>query len=202
MKVSPIVGRAKGDHDVGTPANILNACRLVFGQIAFDLAGSVTNHVHTKYYSVEQDTLHPETRWPMYAPHWKFQPHGHETYERWLWLNPPYDYVEPWMDRCAHEMENGRNIMVLIPASVGARWWARWVDPYAYVLPLTGRLKFIGHTNTFPRDLALCLYTKTWSPSRAFPKGVNPEELGLCPSFRKMGKYLGPWDWQKVAKIT
>ena len=49
-------------------------------------------------------------------------------------------------------------IAFLIPAAVGTNYWARHIDRKAMVYFLSPRLTFVGHAQSYPKDLALCLY--------------------------------------------
>ena len=59
-------------------------------------------------------------------------------------------------------MLEGSRILLLVPASIGANWFAEHVHQRAYVLALQGRLTFDGHTQSFPKDLILAVYG--WGP--------------------------------------
>ena len=77
----------------------------------------------------------------------------------WSWLNPEFADIYPWAQKCVEEAARGAWIAMLVPSSTGTEWWNDCVHGYAYVLALRGRVKFVGHTNQYPKDLALCLYT-------------------------------------------
>lgn len=206
LKTNPIL-RAKGPQDVGTPDEFLAAVRQVFGTPYFDLAASKQNHVTKHYYTPEHDALSPTTKWPHFKPTWGSHPAGHRVFQRWLWLNPPYSNIQSWVERCVMEKQRGRSIMVLIPASVGSRWWSEYVEAHAYVLPLIPRMRFKGYAQTNARDLAFLLYSDEWSPQKAFLPGMDVKELGLSPAVAKIARrgnskvaYLGPWEWNYFTK--
>jgi hypothetical protein len=48
-------------------------------------------------------------------------------------------------------------IALLVPASVGSNWYRDYVDRYAYVLFLNGRIDFIPG-EPYPKDCMLVLY--------------------------------------------
>jgi hypothetical protein len=54
--------------------------------------------------------------------------------------------------------ESQRQIVVLVPASVGSNWWKEHVHREAWVLFLNRRITFEGHTAGYPKDLALIVY--------------------------------------------
>jgi hypothetical protein len=54
-------------------------------------------------------------------------------------------------------MRDNRRIFFLVPAGVGANWFARHVDKKALVLFLNGRLSFDGIA-PYPKDCILACY--------------------------------------------
>lgn len=52
----------------------------------------------------------------------------------WVWLNPPYSDVEPWIERVWREMERcpvGGGLAMLIPATrTEQSWWQREIEPH------------------------------------------------------------------------
>ena len=139
-------GRSKQDY--GTPPEFLTAVknRLKIQDFSVDLAASPTNAVCARYWTEADDSLRPDLNWNCIDGQWAF-------------LNPPFGNIAPWVEKAAKEAENGAYIAMLIPASVGANWWRDWVNPYAYVSFLNGRLTFVGEKAPFPKDCALLLYT-------------------------------------------
>ena len=133
--------RGTSEQDVQTPRDLLDPIEKRFGKVTIDLAASEPN-VCEHYYSPELDSL--ATPWPLS--------------NGLCWLNPPYSNIEPWAEKCAAEMRKGARILLLVPASVGANWFQRHVVPNAHVIELMGRVKFVGHTQGFPKDLVLCVF--------------------------------------------
>lgn len=141
-------GRSKQDY--GTPKELLLAVknRLKIQEFTIDLAATKENAVAEVYYSLEEgidSLLHP---WDT-----PLTPGG------WTWLNPPFSNISPWVEKAVNESIQGAQIVMLIPASVGSNWWRRWVQNYAYVVHLNGRLTFVGETTPYPKDCSLLLYT-------------------------------------------
>lgn len=136
----------KSEQTVCTPPEFLNAVRefLTIENFHIDLAALPENAVVGAFLSPSDDAL--SLSWSRLLP---------RNTNAWGWLNPPYSNIRPWAQKafCCH-----RQIAMLVPASVGSEWWNEWVDGAAYVLFLRGRLKFVGHTNSYPKDLALVLY--------------------------------------------
>lgn len=205
LRRTPITGkgRNKTEQDVGTPVAFLRCVQELFGRIAFDLAASKRNHVTPRYYTKEDNALHHATQWPKYRL--RREEGVCDTIAPWLWLNPPFSDIGPWLERCQAEKESGRNILVLIPASVGTRWWSKWVDiKDGPAWTPVGRMKFVGHTAPFPRDLALLVYSTTWEEEMRM--SLSSKELttvgSLSPRYwRSKERYMGQWNWQVLDRL-
>jgi phage N-6-adenine-methyltransferase len=146
----------KSKQDYTTPPEFIQACcnRLKINFFSMDLAASHENAIARTYFTEKEDSLNPDLTWNPYPG-------------CWAWLNPPYSKIYPWVEKAAREAEKGAHICVLVPASVGSDWWQEWVNPYAYVSFLKGRLTFggtlpnpkTGKPDPYPKDCALLLYT-------------------------------------------
>jgi len=130
-------------QEVGTPREFLDAVEARFGRILWDLAANESNHVVDNW-------LGPGSPIPdSFSSAW-------HAYGGMLWLNPPYDDIGKWSQKCAHEGELGASIQMLIPAAIGTNYFREWIWPYATVRALSPRLTFVGHTQSYPKDLMLC----------------------------------------------
>jgi DNA (cytosine-5)-methyltransferase 1 len=136
-------GLSKQDYQ--TPQEFIIAClnRLRISEFTWDLAASAQNTQADHFITQEQDSL--KQRW-------------HEL-DGWLWLNPPYADIKPWVEKAHEESLKGALIAILIPASVGANWWRDYVNNSCYQLFLNGRITFVGCSTPYPKDCALLLYT-------------------------------------------
>jgi phage N-6-adenine-methyltransferase len=137
-------GRSKQDYQ--TPPEFLKAVhkRLLTQYLWWDLAASAENSVgHAGYFDEETNSLKQD--WDQWADQ-----------SMWLWCNPPYSDIGPWVAKAA---ASKAHIAMLVPASVGAKWWYDHVDGIAHVLFLKGRLTFPPETKPYPKDCALLLYT-------------------------------------------
>ncbi len=147
MSGGAALNRYKSEQDVGTPRNFIDAVERRFGSIVFDLAASSENtKAQFTYFSPDDDSLSQD---------WARIGNGV------LWLNPPFSNIAPWAAKCAatSPLLNPRaKILLLVPASVGAKWFAEHVHQKAYVLALQGRLTFDGSTAPYPKDLVLAVY--------------------------------------------
>ena len=130
-------------QDYGTPWPFIRAVEQKFGRLVFDLAASYTNKKAPDFYSQGDDAL---------RQHW-------HKLKGLLWLNPPYGNIRPWVQKCAHESMLGANILLLVPAAVGANWFAEHVHDQAVVNFVRPRLVFEGCADPYPKDLILCFYS-------------------------------------------
>jgi phage N-6-adenine-methyltransferase len=144
----PVQKPGKSKQDYGTPIEFLDAVRnrLKIRDFSVDLAASAKNAVAKPYYDEAINSLDPHLSW-------------NPKPKEWAWLNPPYGKIAPWAQKAAQQSEWGAHIVMLVPASVGSKWWLEYVQPFAYVSFLYGRLTFVGAEDPYPKDCALLLYT-------------------------------------------
>lgn len=135
-------GLSKQDYQ--TPVEFIKAVkrRLYIHDFCCDLAASASNRQAEKWWAEEDNSL---------LQSW--------DEEGWNWLNPPYANIKEWVEKAHFESLNGAHIAMLIPASVGANWWAEYVEDSCYQLFLNGRITFVGCTTPYPKDCSLLLYT-------------------------------------------
>jgi phage N-6-adenine-methyltransferase len=153
-------GRSKQDYE--TPRDLLDAVEARWGKLEVDLAATPENAKAPFYITPEQNSL--SLRWPA---------------DRVMWLNPPYGDIKPWAQACAEwtmrAAPRGR-ILFLVPASVGASWFWKWVWSYSLVWVLTPRPSFDGK-HPFPKDVMLCEF---------FYSYPSPD----------LGERLNEWRWK------
>jgi phage N-6-adenine-methyltransferase len=158
-------GRSRQDYS--TPKEFISAVkhRLKIQEFTADLAADMFNTKAAFFWGEEDNSLIQD--WHVWGP------------EQWLFLNPPFSNISPWVEKCATESHLGCNIVCLVPASVGANWWREWVTPYAYTVFLNGRLTFSGETTPYPKDCSLLLYTpwgfpgsEVWTWKGTLPEGM------------------------------
>jgi phage N-6-adenine-methyltransferase len=153
----PIQKPGKSKQNYQTPPEFLEAVktRLNISNFAWDLASEPHNCV-SPYGGFTEKTNALVQDWVtvcgVYDSHLG-------TYDGWLWLNPPYADIGPWVEKAAQESLKGAHIAMLIPASVGANWWRDHVVSNSYQLHLNGRLKFVGAKDYYPKDCSLLLFT-------------------------------------------
>lgn len=164
---------------VCTPRELLDAVERRFGKLDFDLAATAENCV------VDDETGHSH-----YGP---FSAIDHDSLTAdWterhgnLWLNPPFARIKPWARKCA-ETPTGpttRRIFLLVPLTT-ANWACDYVHGKALVLGLVPRVKFVGHSTAFPKDMMLAVYGAEpgfelwqWAPRRT-AKAKKTRQEGL-----------------------
>ena len=133
-----------------TPEDFVAAIVRRFGPIDVDLAC----HAHTSKGAIgitpEEDSL--SVAWCQW-------------YDDTLWLNPEFNNIPVWAEKCAEEarfMRRGR-ILLLTPASIGTNWFRDHVNRKAMVLGLSPRLTFKGEKDPYPKDLMLSVYGQAYS---------------------------------------
>ena len=136
----------RSEQAVGTPPEFIEAVVRFLGIDRFDvdLAATPENACAFVFLTEEDDALDPGVSW--------VYPGG------WNWLNPPFGKIGPWVRKASEQAALGAHTAVLIPASLGARWWIDHVVGNARIVPLDGRITFVGQTDPYPKDCALLLY--------------------------------------------
>ena len=155
QRTMPAQRPGQSEQDVETPSDFLRAVVRRFGPLTWDLAATVENRKAPFCYTPEQDSL---------VQHWH-----HERHRGNLWLNPPFGDIARWARKCAEESalvhadpertdRYDWRVLLLVPASVSANWYAEHVHGRALVMPLRPRLTFVGQDDPFPKDLMLAAF--------------------------------------------
>lgn len=136
-----------------TPFDFIHATKRKLNVLdfAYDLAADSENTQAVRWFDEAHDSLKQDWAAVCYKDYAK--------HDNWLWLNPPYANIREWVVKAHDESLKGAKIAMLIPASVGANWWAEYVEKSCYQLFLNGRITFVGCTTPYPKDTALLLYT-------------------------------------------
>lgn len=153
MPPGPTIRRHRSKQDYRTEVAFLAAVRARLGIVDFtiDLAADRRNRVTREYFSRTNSALDHRS--------W------HEFIGRgWGWLNPPFDTIEPFAERCARTALHGGKVAFLVPASTGSNWFRDYVFGHALVLLLNGRITFEGAEDPYPKDLLLALYGAPFMP--------------------------------------
>jgi phage N-6-adenine-methyltransferase len=141
----PVQKPGRSEQDVGTPVWLLRLVERSFGKISLDPAASHRYHACERYCTKDIDGL--EQPWHGLLP------------GTIVWVNPPYTKIRPWVKKAEETAYFWSQVVaMLVPAAVGSNWWAAHVHQKAAVYFLRPRLKFIGHDQGYPKDLALLVY--------------------------------------------
>jgi phage N-6-adenine-methyltransferase len=140
-------GESKQDY--ATPDAYIAAVKARFGihSFAYDLAASSENTKAKHFFCEEEDSLKQD--WTKLRGA--------------LWLNPPYAHIAPWAQKCSESAGYGfdsgrlRRIFFLVPAGVGANWFAQFVHQKALVIFNNGRISFDGIA-PYPKDTLLAVF--------------------------------------------
>lgn len=133
--------KGTSNQDYQTPKDFMAAVKRRFEWLSVDLAASPFNTQCVQFLSESHNSLT-----------WDWS-----KLEGLLWLNPPFDNIAPWAEKCAKEAKLGAKILFLTPASVGSVWFAEHVFAKAMVFALRPRLCFDGK-NPYPKDCILSCY--------------------------------------------
>lgn len=73
--------------------------------------------------------------------------------KRWtgrVWVNPPYSDPRPWIEKAMSAAVSGdaSRVVMLLPASTDTNWFHDLVLPFADVVFVKGRVKFLGWEGT------------------------------------------------------
>jgi hypothetical protein len=168
-------GRSKQDYQ--SPPSFLEAIARQFGAIDLDLACRVDNMVapYGIAYDQDLDALAQDWSDPIYwSKGGNVVVSGDDI--RVAFLNPPFASIRPWAAKLEQCRWLPRWTLMLVPASMGSKWWADHVLNKAMVYGIP-RLAFIGEggksEGLYPKDLAL-----------------------ICAGFGVSG--TGYWDWRKT----
>lgn len=136
--------RGASRQDWGTPLDFLAAATERFGRITWDVASDGRNAVAPGHWTEADDALSRD---------WSSSDLGSV-----VWCNPPYARIAPWVERASSCRAICRWTLVLVPASVGSRWFQDHVLGRSLVLFLNPRLTFAGASQPYPKDCMLACY--------------------------------------------
>jgi hypothetical protein len=132
---------SKQDHP--TPWIFMSAVEQRFGLVEIDLAATAKNTKAGRFITPKQNSLKQD---------WDALLKGGLGY-----LNPPFDPIAPWADKCVEEAIKGTRFVMLTQASVDSNWFWK-IFPYCTVYALHPRVTFIGSKQGFPKPLILSAF--------------------------------------------
>jgi phage N-6-adenine-methyltransferase len=162
-KNGPTMTRHISSQVHGTPRVLHVAVEGRFGPVVMDLAATRRNAIVPDFVSRRQNSLKQD---------WTKLLKGGLGY-----LNPPFDPMAPWVDKCIEEAKKGARFVVLSQASVDSNWFWK-LFPHCAVYALTPRIKFVGNKTGFPKPLILSAFN-------CVGQGVAEWEVG----------HLARWHW-------
>ena len=60
------------------------------------------------------------------------------------WCNPPYSDIMPWVNKAVEQYEEGKTVVMLIPADTSVKWFKKAFDNCTECHFISGRLSFIN----------------------------------------------------------
>ena len=144
-RTMPVQKPGRSKQDYGTPRELIQAVELRFGQLDWDLAASKEN-AKAPYFLTEKSN---------YLTH---------PFRTWIedgtlcWCNPPFANIGVWAEKWASDATAGARIIALVPASIGAEWFAEHVFDHATIIGLRPRITFEGCKDPYPKDCMLLCY--------------------------------------------
>lgn len=145
-RTMPLQRPGQSKQTYRTPKGFIDAVENRFGPITFDLAAEPETAWAKHFFTKEDDAFRQDWLAPEMGDH--------------LWLNPPFANIGEWAQQCSATMRLARrelSISFLVPASIGAEWFASYVYPYAHTYAILGRLSF-DDVGVYPKDCILARY--------------------------------------------
>lgn len=146
--------RGNSRQDYETPWELIRAVEARFGAFDWDLAATPGSQKAPRF-------IAPPGTTDFDGPVDAFRTESTIDVSGLCWLNPPFDALPKWSALAARVSCPGRHkrrVVFLAPAAVSTNWFAENVWPHASVLAIRPRVKFVGESNGFPKDLMLALY--------------------------------------------
>jgi phage N-6-adenine-methyltransferase len=60
------------------------------------------------------------------------------------WCNPPYSNITPWVEKAIKQHEQGKTIVMLVPADTSVKWFKLAYESCNEVRFISGRISFIN----------------------------------------------------------
>lgn len=108
-----------------TPPELFNALNTEF-QFTFDLACSKENM---------------KTSGGYHAPEYNSLDQPWENHPGWLWCNPPYSPLKPWIKKAQDANKKGARIVMLVPPIISTRYFSEHLP--TEIRFILGRVPFI-----------------------------------------------------------
>jgi phage N-6-adenine-methyltransferase len=137
--------RGKSRQDIETPPEFFAAVERRFGRTAIDLAAHERNHKCAEWFGhggLCDDALSAD--WSSLTGN--------------AWCNPPFTLIAKFVAKMAVECRNRPAwTLLLTPASPGSNW-GKLCEENGFVITLEDRMKFVGESSNYPKDLQLTAF--------------------------------------------
>ena len=123
-----------------TPPELFAKMGHRYGPFDLDVCATAGNAKVERFYSPDQDGLQ-------------------QPWQGVCWMNPPYGRtIGQWVRKAWESSVEGATVVCLLPARTDTRWWQDYVDPYADVEFLRGRVRFGDATSGAPFPSAIVIF--------------------------------------------
>ena len=92
-----------------------------------DVAASDKNHLCDAYFTEKDNAL--ENCWDWFGSNW---------------CNPPYSDITPWVNKAIQQHQQGKTIVMLVPADTSVKWFKLAYESCNEVRFISGRISFIN----------------------------------------------------------
>jgi phage N-6-adenine-methyltransferase len=75
------------------------------------------------------------------------------------WCNPPWRGIERWVKKAYEESLRGATTIMLLPCRTDTHWWHHYIQPYAEIRWIKGRIKFDGWDDKVPFACAIFIFS-------------------------------------------
>lgn len=93
-----------------------------------------------------------------------------------VYVNPPYDALAAWLEKCVAEATQGARIVALVPWRSQRTWFCSAAKTAAWVATLAP-FPFVGHRSAFPAPLCLIGWGVDPVTSLTLPGKRGPKEI-------------------------
>ncbi len=104
-----------------------------------DAAASAANHKHPHYFTEQQDALQ-------------------QIWKGSIWLNPPWNRIEPFMRTARGAAQAGATVVCLVPLWTTERWFKEHAI-HGEIRLLSDLVAFVGFDGKSPQALCIVVFT-------------------------------------------
>ena len=120
----PLIAAGKNRIEYETPDDVFDHYNQMY-HFYMDVCASHQNHKVRRYYTAATDALTKDWIGP-------------------VWMNPPYVSIRQWIEKAYKESLRGATVVGLLPTWTSDAWFHDFVVPYAQIIFLRKRLRFVG----------------------------------------------------------